>query len=56
MANREQEVVEKVDDLYEIGTFGQIIEMQDLGTKLRMVIMGHRRIKLNKLEQSLGKF
>ena len=37
------EVVDNVDDLYEIGTFVQIHEIQDLGDKLRMVVMGHRR-------------
>lgn len=40
------EVVAKLDDLYKIGTFGQIQELQDLGDKLRMVVVGHRRIKI----------
>jgi len=41
------EVVSAIDDLYNVGTFGQIVELQDLGTRLRMVVMAHRRIKLN---------
>ena len=32
--------------MYPVGTFGQIHEMQDLGDKLRLVIMSHRRIRL----------
>lgn len=40
------EVVSKLDDLYKIGTFAQIQELQDLGDKLRMVVVGHRRIKI----------
>lgn len=40
------EVVAKIDDLYKIGTFAQIQELQDLGDKLRMVVVGHRRIKI----------
>jgi Lon-like ATP-dependent protease len=41
------EVVDSTDDLYNIGTFAQIVEVQDLGNKLRMVMMAHRRIQLN---------
>lgn len=32
-----------IDDLYEVGTFVQIHELQDLGDKLRMIVMAHRR-------------
>lgn len=32
--------------LYPVGTFVQIMEMQDLGQKIRMVVMAHRRIKI----------
>uniref|UniRef100_A0A2D4IG81 Lon protease homolog, mitochondrial n=1 Tax=Micrurus lemniscatus lemniscatus TaxID=129467 RepID=A0A2D4IG81_MICLE len=31
-----------------MGTFVQIHEMQDLGDRLRMIVMGHRRIRINK--------
>jgi len=39
------EVVESLDDVYPTGTFAQIVELQDLGSKVRMVMMAHRRIK-----------
>ena len=38
--------MDKLDEIYEVGTFAQIMEMQDLGTRLRMVVQGHRRISL----------
>lgn len=40
------DVVAKLSDVYEIGTFAQIQEMQDLGDKLRLVVTAHRRIKI----------
>lgn len=40
------EIVQKISDVYEIGTFAQIQEMQDLGDKLRLVVTAHRRVKL----------
>jgi len=40
------EVVQNMDELYPTGTFAQIVELQDLGSRLRMVLMAHRRIKL----------
>ena len=39
----EAETVENLNDLHSIGTFVQIHEFQDLGDRLRMVVMGHRR-------------
>ncbi|KAK9506461.1 hypothetical protein O3M35_008398 [Rhynocoris fuscipes] len=42
----EKQVVDNLDEVYKIGTFGQIHEMQDLGDRLRLVIMAHRRIKI----------
>lgn len=39
----ESDVVESLDAVYNMGTFVQIHEMQDLGDKLRMIVMGHRR-------------
>ena len=41
------EVVASVDDLYPVGTFAQIVELQDLGSRVRMVLMAHRRIRIN---------
>ena len=37
------DVVDRLDDIYQVGTFVQINEMQDVGDKLRMLVMGHRR-------------
>ncbi|XP_066597910.1 lon protease homolog, mitochondrial isoform X2 [Prorops nasuta] len=42
----EDEIVKNLDDIYSIGTFAQIHEIQDLGDRLRLVIMAHRRIKI----------
>ena len=39
----ESDVVTNLDEIYSIGTFVQIHELQDLGDKLRMIVMGHRR-------------
>ena len=44
--DNQSEVVQDANDLYPVGTFVQIMEMQDLGQKIRMVVMAHRRIKL----------
>ncbi|KAI2588133.1 lon peptidase 1, mitochondrial, partial [Homo sapiens] len=41
--SNESDVVESLDEIYHTGTFAQIHEMQDLGDKLRMIVMGHRR-------------
>uniref|UniRef100_A0A671UXA5 endopeptidase La n=1 Tax=Sparus aurata TaxID=8175 RepID=A0A671UXA5_SPAAU len=43
--NNESDVVESLDAVYSTGTFVQIHEMQDLGDKLRMIVMGHRRLE-----------
>ncbi|KAM9849328.1 lon protease homolog, mitochondrial [Aulostomus maculatus] len=44
----ESDVVESLDAVYSTGTFVQIHEMQDLGDKLRMIVMGHRRIQITR--------
>ncbi|XP_023224137.1 lon protease homolog, mitochondrial-like [Centruroides sculpturatus] len=44
----DDEVMEKLDDLYPVGTFVQIHELQDLGEKLRMIVMAYRRIRILK--------
>ncbi|KAF6095193.1 lon peptidase 1, mitochondrial [Phyllostomus discolor] len=44
----ESDVVESLDEVYHTGTFVQIHEMQDLGDKLRMIVMGHRRIHISR--------
>uniref|UniRef100_A0A7N8WS44 Lon protease homolog, mitochondrial n=1 Tax=Mastacembelus armatus TaxID=205130 RepID=A0A7N8WS44_9TELE len=43
--SNESDVVESLDSIYSIGSFVQIHEMQDLGDKLRMIVMGHRRLE-----------
>jgi len=40
------EIVEKLTDVYSVGSFAQIQEMQDLGDKLRLVVTAHRRVKI----------
>lgn len=42
----ESEIVKTLDDVYKVGVFAQIHEMQDLGERLRLVVMAHRRIKI----------
>ena len=39
----ESDVVERMSDIHPMGTFVQIHELQDMGDKLRMIVMGHRR-------------
>ncbi|KAF7997487.1 hypothetical protein HCN44_006058 [Aphidius gifuensis] len=51
----QSDVVENIDDVYPIGTFGQIHEVHDLGDKLRLVVMAHRRIKIvNQIPEELS--
>lgn len=40
------EVVKNVSDVFPVGVFAQIHEMQDMGDRLRLVVMAHRRIKI----------
>uniref|UniRef100_A0A1B6BZM9 Lon protease homolog, mitochondrial n=1 Tax=Clastoptera arizonana TaxID=38151 RepID=A0A1B6BZM9_9HEMI len=42
----DKEVVTDLSEVYNIGTFAQIHEVQDLGNKLRLVVFAHRRIRL----------
>lgn len=44
--DNEAEVVTNLDDIHNVGVFAQIHEMQDLGDRLRLVVMAHRRIKI----------
>lgn len=45
-AENEKEVVDRLDEVHEMGTFAQIQEIQDMGDKLRLVVVAHRRIKI----------
>lgn len=42
------DVVRSLDDIFHVGTFVQIVELQDLGDKLKIIVQSHRRIKLLK--------
>lgn len=42
----EKDVVSDLNEIHNIGTFAQIHEMQDMGDKLRLVVMAHRRVKI----------
>lgn len=42
----EREVVDSMNELHNVGTFVQIHELQDMGDKLRMIVMAHRRIAM----------
>lgn len=39
----EKEVVDNVNEIYKLGTFVNIHQMRDLGDRLQMIVMGHRR-------------
>ncbi|KAG4078424.1 hypothetical protein HA402_013135 [Bradysia odoriphaga] len=41
-----KDIVEKLSDIYDVGTFCQIQEFQDLGDKLRMIVIAYRRIRI----------
>lgn len=42
----DSEIVNDLSDVYQVGTFAQIHELQDMGDKLRLVVMAHRRIRI----------
>lgn len=44
----EAEVVEKLEDLHKVGTFVQIHEVEDMGDKIRMIVLAHRRVEIVK--------
>lgn len=39
------DIVKNLDEVYPVGTFVQIHEMQDMGDRLRMIVLAHRRIR-----------
>lgn len=43
LCREDVELVKSLDNIYTVGSFSQIHEMHDLGDKLRMIVMGHRR-------------
>lgn len=42
------DIVQSLDDIYHVGTFVQVVELQDLGDKLKLIVQSHRRIRLLK--------
>jgi len=40
------DVIKNLDEVYKIGSFVQIHEVHDMGDRLRMIVMAHRRIKI----------
>ncbi|XP_065352097.1 lon protease homolog, mitochondrial isoform X1 [Cloeon dipterum] len=52
--DNELDVVPSLNDVHRVGTFVQIHEMQDMGDKLRLVVMAHRRIRI--VEQIMEDF
>ena len=42
--SNEAETVTSLDDIYQVGAFVQITELYDMGDKIRMVVLGHRRL------------
>lgn len=44
--SNESDVINRLDEVYNVGTFVHITEMHDLGDRLRMIVMAHRRIKI----------
>ncbi|ELU04831.1 hypothetical protein CAPTEDRAFT_155270 [Capitella teleta] len=41
----EKEVVDDLSEIYQLGTFVNIHQMRDLGDRLQMIVMGHRRLR-----------
>lgn len=46
--SNQNEVVERLDELHKVGTFVRIHEVEDMGDKIRMIVMAHRRIEIVK--------
>lgn len=43
ISSNDAETVTSLDDIYQVGSFVQITELYDMGDKMRMVVLGHRR-------------
>lgn len=44
----EKDTVSSLDEVYQVGTFVQIHEAQDIGHRMRLIVMAHRRIRITK--------
>lgn len=51
--SNDKEIVEKLDDIHQVGTFAQIAEYQELQDRQRLLIMGYRRIKITGLARDI---
>lgn len=40
------ESVASLDEIYQVGSFAQILEMRDLGTMVELIVSAHRRIRI----------
>ncbi|CAF0904584.1 unnamed protein product [Rotaria sordida] len=40
------DIIKNLDEIYRIGSFVQIHEVHDMGDRLRMIVMAHRRIRI----------
>ncbi|KAJ7365796.1 Lon protease mitochondrial [Desmophyllum pertusum] len=49
--SNEAETISNLDDIYQVGSFVQITELYDMGDKIRMVVLGHRRIKITGIHE-----
>ncbi|CAF0744003.1 unnamed protein product [Didymodactylos carnosus] len=45
-ATSSDSTIHSLDEVYNVGTFVQIHEVHDMGDRLRMIVMAHRRIKI----------
>lgn len=52
--DKESETISSLDEIYETGTFVQVQEMHETGDKLRMIIAGHRRIRITEALEENG--
>ncbi|OQR66251.1 lon protease -like protein [Tropilaelaps mercedesae] len=43
------DTVANLDEIHKVGTFVQIHEVQDIGNRLRLIVMGHRRIRASRV-------
>ncbi|BFF97146.1 lon protease homolog mitochondrial [Drosophila madeirensis] len=44
----EEEVIQNLDDVYQIGSFAKIQEVHDVGDKMRIVVVAHRRVRITR--------
>ena len=50
------DMIKSLDEVYNIGAFVQIHEVHDMGDRLRMIVMAHRRIRITGLASDGAEF